>query len=91
MGPSAKEANPSYELPHPLSPDQDTTSGLFVQQRRSPPSSATGTRSPDPAISPLPPDLLSEKDTFRSAKTAAFMVPGGLCYTPAESELILVI
>src|ERR1700759_3871678 len=30
MGPSAREANPSSELPHPLSPDQDTTSGLFV-------------------------------------------------------------
>jgi hypothetical protein len=29
--------------------------------RCSPPSSATGTRSPDPAISPLPPDSLSGK------------------------------
>jgi hypothetical protein len=33
MVPSAREANPSYELPHPLSPDQDTTSGLFMHQR----------------------------------------------------------
>src|SRR3954467_1516501 len=33
MGPSVREACPSYELPHPLSPDQDTTSGLSVHQR----------------------------------------------------------
>jgi hypothetical protein len=33
MGPSVSETSPSYELPHALSPDQDTTSGLFVHQR----------------------------------------------------------
>src|SRR5947209_2671656 len=34
MGLSLSEASPSYELPHALSPDQDTTSGLFMHQRR---------------------------------------------------------
>src|SRR4051794_34629185 len=33
MGPSVSKASPSYELTHPLSPDQDTTSSLFVDQR----------------------------------------------------------
>jgi len=33
MDPSVSETSPFYELPHALSPDQDTTSGLFVHQR----------------------------------------------------------
>jgi transposase len=36
MGPSVSGTNPSYELTHALSPGQDTTSGLFVHQRRLP-------------------------------------------------------
>ncbi|MFL5283940.1 MAG: hypothetical protein ACJ8AW_23850 [Rhodopila sp.] len=33
MGPSVSETSPSYELTHALSPDQHTTSGIFVHQR----------------------------------------------------------
>src|SRR3954451_22341201 len=33
MGPSVSETNPSYKLTHSLSPDQDTTFGLYVHQR----------------------------------------------------------